>query len=99
MLLQDIREINLTVEAGKFRFLFSWPTGDSIWMSLRRLHLISMRIPSSLFYVFETSGHPPFYEQPEEFVRIVELFLDGRPLSSAESAAHSPDRTSHRPCL
>jgi pimeloyl-ACP methyl ester carboxylesterase len=30
--------------------------------------------------VFETSGHLPLYEQPEEFVRIVELFLDGRPL-------------------
>jgi hypothetical protein len=29
--------------------------------------------------VFETSGRLPFYEQ-EEFVRIVELFLDGRPL-------------------
>jgi pimeloyl-ACP methyl ester carboxylesterase len=39
-----------------------------------------MRIPGSLFYVFETSGHLPLYEQPEEFVRIVELFLDGRPL-------------------
>jgi pimeloyl-ACP methyl ester carboxylesterase len=37
-------------------------------------------MPGSRFYVFETSGHMPFYGQPEEFVRIVELFPDGRPL-------------------
>jgi pimeloyl-ACP methyl ester carboxylesterase len=27
------------------------------------------------FVVFERSGHFPFYEEPEEFVRVIEDFL------------------------
>ncbi len=38
-----------------------------------RLH---QAIPGSRFVVFERSGHLPFYEEPERFVREVEAFLD-----------------------
>ncbi|HVT60340.1 MAG TPA: alpha/beta fold hydrolase [Thermoanaerobaculia bacterium] len=34
-------------------------------------------IPGSKLAVFERSGHLPFYEEPEEFVRVVESFLSG----------------------
>jgi pimeloyl-ACP methyl ester carboxylesterase len=99
MLLQGIREINLTAEAGEFAFPVLVGNGrfdlDVTPSTAFDLHAYARLT----FYVFETIGHLPFCEQPEEFVRIVELSLDGRPLSSAESAAHSRDRTSHRLCL
>jgi proline iminopeptidase len=36
---------------------------------------IHRAIPGSQFAVFERSGHFPFYEEPEEFVRVIEDFL------------------------
>jgi proline iminopeptidase len=36
---------------------------------------IHRAIPGSKFVVFDKSGHFPFYEEPEEFVRVVEDFL------------------------
>lgn len=36
---------------------------------------IHKAIPGSQFVVFEKSGHLPFYEEPEAFVRAVEAFL------------------------
>ena len=35
-------------------------------------------IPGSRWEVFEQSGHLPYFEEPEKFVRVVEGFL-GRP--------------------
>ena len=39
---------------------------------------IHQAIPRSRFVVFERSGHLPFMEEPEDFVRLVEEFLDPR---------------------
>lgn len=39
---------------------------------------IHRAIPGSRFVVFERSGHLPFYEEPERFVREVEDFLDAQ---------------------
>ena len=39
---------------------------------------IHQAIPGSRFTVFERSGHLPFYEEPEAFVRVVEEFLAGK---------------------
>ena len=36
---------------------------------------IHRAIPGSKFVVFERSGHFPFYEEPEAFVRVIEEFL------------------------
>jgi len=34
--------------------------------------------PGSKWEVFEESGHLPYFEEPEKFVRVVEGFLGGR---------------------
>ncbi len=39
---------------------------------------IHKAIPGSKFVAFERSGHLPFYEEPDEFVRVVEAFLSGK---------------------
>jgi proline iminopeptidase len=39
---------------------------------------IHQAIPRSRFVVFERSGHLPFIKEPEDFVRLVEEFLDAR---------------------
>lgn len=36
---------------------------------------IHQAIPGSQFAVFERSGHLPFFEEPDEFVRVMEQFL------------------------
>ena len=36
---------------------------------------IHKAIPGSQFVVFDQSGHLPFYEEPEKFLRSVEAFL------------------------
>jgi proline iminopeptidase len=38
---------------------------------------IHKAIPGSRFVVFERSGHLPFFEEPDEFLRAVQEFLDG----------------------
>jgi proline iminopeptidase len=39
---------------------------------------IHKAIPGSRWAVFEVSGHLPYFEEPEKFVRVVEEFL-GKP--------------------
>ena len=39
---------------------------------------IHKAIPGSKWAVFETSGHLPYFEEPEKFVQVVEGFLSGR---------------------
>lgn len=34
------------------------------------------KIPKSEIVIFEDSGHLPFYEEPEKFIRLLEAFLD-----------------------
>ena len=41
-------------------------------------YAIHKAIPASRFVVFERSGHLPFYEEPEEFRRVVAEFLSGQ---------------------
>jgi proline iminopeptidase len=36
---------------------------------------IHKAIPGSKWEVFESSGHLPYFEEPEKFVRVVEGFL------------------------
>ena len=38
---------------------------------------IHEEIAGSQFVVFERSGHMPFYEQPEQFVAVMNQFLSG----------------------
>lgn len=42
---------------------------------------IHQAIPNSQWHVFENSGHLPYFEEPEEFVQVVETFL-GSPMAS-----------------
>jgi proline iminopeptidase len=42
---------------------------------------IHQAIPGSRWEVFESSGHIPYFEEPEKFVRVVETFL-GAPVSA-----------------
>ena len=39
---------------------------------------IHKAIPGSRFAVFERSGHLPFFEEPREFVSLLEAFLAGK---------------------
>jgi proline iminopeptidase len=39
---------------------------------------IHQSIPGSRFVVFERSGHIPFYEEPDAFVRAAEDFLSAK---------------------
>jgi proline iminopeptidase len=39
---------------------------------------IHQAIPGSQFAVFKKSGHLPFFEEPDEFVRVMERFLAGK---------------------
>jgi proline iminopeptidase len=48
---------------------------------------IHKAIPGSGWQVFEKSGHLPYFEEPEKFVRVVEDFL-GAPAARAASVDH-----------
>jgi len=48
---------------------------------------IHKAIPGSRWEVFEKSGHLPYFEEPEKFVRVVEDFL-GAPAARAASVDH-----------
>lgn len=48
---------------------------------------IHRSIPGSRWEVFEKSGHLPYFEEPEKFVRVVEEFL-GTPARRAASVDH-----------
>lgn len=48
---------------------------------------IHKAIPNSRWEVFEKSGHLPYFEEPEKFVRVVEEFL-GAPAARAASVDH-----------
>ena len=75
----DLARFDLNPELPKFRFPTLVLTGrfdanvapSTAW----KIHLA---IPGSKFTVFERSGHLPFYEEPEDFVRVVEGFLAGK---------------------
>lgn len=75
---RDISRFDLNPEIHKFHFPVLVITGRYD-MNVAPLvaYKIHQAIPGSRFAVFERSGHLPFYEEPEGFVREVERFLAG----------------------
>lgn len=76
---QSIEAFDLNPEIRKFRFPVLVLTGR---YDMNVAPLIAYRIhkaiPNSKFVAFERSGHLPFYEEPEEFVRTVDNFLSAK---------------------
>ncbi|HEV3039447.1 MAG TPA: alpha/beta fold hydrolase, partial [Candidatus Angelobacter sp.] len=72
----DVNRFDLNPEIRKFRFPVLVITGRYD-MNVAPLvaYKIHQAIAGSRFAVFERSGHLPFYEEPEGFVREVEQFL------------------------
>jgi proline iminopeptidase len=78
---RDLARFNLNPEIRQFRFPVLVACGR---FDMNVAPLIAYRmhqeIPGSKFFVFPKSGHMPFFEQPAEFVAVVDAFLSGRPL-------------------
>lgn len=71
--------VDLNPEIRKFRFPVLVVTGR-FDMNVAPLvaYRIHQQIAGSRFVAFEHSGHFPFYEEPEPFVRVVEEFLSAK---------------------
>lgn len=77
---QDARRFDLNPEIAKFRQPTLVITGRyDINVAPSVAYGIHRAIPDSRLAVFEESGHLPFYEEPEAFVRVVEGFLSKDP--------------------
>jgi len=76
---ESIEGFDLNPEIRKFRFPVLVLTGRYD-MNVAPLvaYKIHQAIPGSKFVAFERSGHLPFYEEPEGFVRVVENFLNAK---------------------
>jgi proline iminopeptidase len=73
---RDIARFDLNPELPKFKFPTLVVTGRyDINVAPLVAYKIHKAIPNSRFAVFDRSGHIPFYEEPEAFVRTVEDFL------------------------
>jgi len=76
MIINDIRDRDLNPEIAKFKFPVLVMTGRfDINVAPTTAYKIHQAIPGSQFVVFEKSGHLPFYEEPEKFVRVMNEFL------------------------
>ena len=76
MLDRDVQRFDLNPEIRKFKFPTMVITGRyDINVAPSVAYKIHKAIPGSRFVVFERSGHLPFYEEPEAFVRALEPFL------------------------
>lgn len=72
----DVQRFDLNPELHKFKFPALVITGRyDINVAPSVAYKIHKAIPGSQFVVLEKSGHLPFYEEPEAFVRAVEAFL------------------------
>src|SRR5215468_8472252 len=72
----DVQRFDLNPELRKFKFPTLVITGRyDINVAPSVAYKIHKAIPGSQFVVLEKSGHLPFYEEPEGFVRAVEAFL------------------------
>ena len=72
----DLARFDLNPEIRKFRMPVMVVTGRfDINVAPLVAYRIHQAIPGSKFVVFERSGHIPFYEEPEAFVRAAEDFL------------------------
>jgi proline iminopeptidase len=74
----DVERFDLNPELKKFKFPALVITGRyDINVAPSVAWKIHKAIAGSQFVVFENSGHLPFYEEPEAFVRALEAFLGG----------------------
>jgi len=74
----DVQRFDLNPELHKFKFPALVITGRfDINVAPSVAYKIHKAIPGSQFVVLEKSGHLPFYEEPEAFVRAIEAFLGG----------------------
>src|SRR5215831_13270728 len=72
----DLARFDLNPELKKFKFPALVITGRyDINVAPSVAYKMHKAIPGSQFVVFEKSGHLPFYEEPEAFVRALEAFL------------------------
>ncbi len=72
----DLEKYDLGPELARFRFPTLVITGRyDMNVAPSTAWKIHQRIPGSRFVVFERSGHLPYFEEPEEFVRTLEDFL------------------------
>jgi proline iminopeptidase len=73
---RDMARFDLNPEIRKFKFPVLVITGRyDINVAPSVAYKIHRAIPRSRFIVFERSGHIPFYEEPEDFIRVTEAFL------------------------
>jgi proline iminopeptidase len=74
----DVERFDLNPEIRKFKFPTLVITGRyDINVAPSVAWKMHKAIAGSQFVVFEKSGHLPFYEEPEAFVRALEAFLGG----------------------
>lgn len=80
----DVQRFDLNPEIKKFQFPVLVGCGRfDMNVAPVTAYNIHQQISGSLFVVFERSGHMPFYEQPEQFVEVLNQFLTGQ-LQSAD---------------
>ena len=73
---KDFERFDLNPELRKFKFPTLVITGRyDMNVAPVVAYKIHQAIPGSEFAVFERSGHLPFFEEPNEFVRVTEQFL------------------------
>lgn len=76
---KDIERFDLNPEIRKFKFPSLVITGRyDMNVASSVAYKIHQAIPGSQFAVFEKSGHLPFFEEPNQFVRVMEEFLAGK---------------------
>ena len=72
----DLERFDLNPEIAKYKFPTMVMTGRyDMNVAPVVAYKIHKAIPGSQFVVFDQSGHLPFYEEPDKFIRSVELFL------------------------
>lgn len=77
--MSDLPRFDLNPEIAKFKFPVIVMTGRyDINVAPLVAYKIHQAIPGSRFVVFERSGHIPFYEEPDAFVRAAEEFLSAK---------------------
>ncbi|MEA2692960.1 MAG: proline iminopeptidase [Acidobacteriota bacterium] len=75
----DVARFDLNPELPKLRFPALIVTGRyDMNVAPATAYRIHHAIPGSKFAVFERSGHMPFYEEPEAFLKVIGDFLAGR---------------------
>jgi proline iminopeptidase len=82
---KDIERFDLNPEIRKFKFPTLVITGRyDMNVAPIIAYKIHQAIPGSQFAVFEKSGHLPFFEEPDEFVQVVEKFLANATYKAAD---------------